>query len=722
MKILSMTASFGKLEKKTLALQSGLNVLTAPNEAGKSTWAAFLTAMFYGVDSSERTTKTNLPVKAKYKPWSGAPMEGSVELEWNGRRITLERTSRGRVPMGEFRAYDAATHEDIPGLTGENCGQTLLGAPRAVFERSALLQSRNLAVTPDAALEKRLSSLVTAGDEAVSYLDSAQRLRDWKNRCRHNKTGLLPQKQAELSALEGALSQIHEAHRADLRLVQERDSLQNRQAELRAVLSAIDACEAAKKLRQKNEARSAMEQAAARADELERGVSGLPGEQTLAALDREAGLLAAETAALPAPPERPPAPPACPPVFQGLREDEIIPKAQRDGVQFDRLAAVGRFPAAYGYIALVLAAALLGTFFWKGYWPAALAGALFAALGACCLAIARNANRKHEAARREMDALLNAYERRSRDEFTVFAAQYHEALLVSMQAERHFAQAREQAQEKRQALSERRARLLGQVSMFAPGEQDAAGAIRGAQEKRRQAQDAAREALAAKARYEAVSAAFGELREAPAPALDVEGRDRRETELAMLQTERALADVRSRLDLSRGRVDALGDPAALEAQKERLTDEISALEARCDALSLADETLSAANAALQTRFSPRLAALAGELLGQLTGGRYDRVYLDEAMNLTARETGEPITRELLSLSCGTADQAYLAVRLAICRLTLPPDAPLVLDDALVNFDDERMKMALSVLRGEAETRQILLFTCQGREQAALPAL
>ena len=69
-----------------------------------------------------------------------------------------------------------------------------------------------------------------------------------------------------------------------------------------------------------------------------------------------------------------------------------------------------------------------------------------------------------------------------------------------------------------------------------------------------------------------------------------------------------------------------------------------------------------------------------------------------------------------------ADQAYLAVRLAICRLTLPPDAPLVLDDALVNFDDERMKMALSVLRGEAETRQILLFTCQGREQAALPAL
>ena len=35
-------------------------------------------------------------------------------------------------------------------------------------------------------------------------------------------------------------------------------------------------------------------------------------------------------------------------------------------------------------------------------------------------------------------------------------------------------------------------------------------------------------------------------------------------------------------------------------------------------------------------------------------------------------------------SCGTADQMYLALRLAMCRRLLPPDAPMVLDDALVN--------------------------------------
>ena len=40
-----MTATFGKLEGDTLRLEPGLNVISAPNEWGKSTWCAFLTAM-----------------------------------------------------------------------------------------------------------------------------------------------------------------------------------------------------------------------------------------------------------------------------------------------------------------------------------------------------------------------------------------------------------------------------------------------------------------------------------------------------------------------------------------------------------------------------------------------------------------------------------------------------------------------------------------------------
>jgi len=50
---------------------------------------------------------------------------------------------------------------------------------------------------------------------------------------------------------------------------------------------------------------------------------------------------------------------------------------------------------------------------------------------------------------------------------------------------------------------------------------------------------------------------------------------------------------------------------------------------------------------------------------------------------------------------------------------LTPDAPLILDDALVRFDDVRMTAALKILREEAEAKQVILFTCQSREKKAM---
>ena len=171
-KIKKLYATFGCLDRAELTLADGLNILELPNEGGKSTWSAFLLAMFYGIDTSERAAKGVLPAKTKYKPWSGAAMEGRMELEWNGRAITVERTTKGRVPMGEFRAYETASGLPVRELTGDRCGQTLLGVEKAVFERSAFLRQSGLAVTPDSALERRLGALVSTGEEAVSFSET----------------------------------------------------------------------------------------------------------------------------------------------------------------------------------------------------------------------------------------------------------------------------------------------------------------------------------------------------------------------------------------------------------------------------------------------------------------------------------------------------------------------------------------------------------------------
>ena len=92
-------------------------------------------------------------------------MEGAIDLIWNGRAVTIERRSQGRTPMGAFRAYETESGTPVPELTAENCGRTLCGAERSVFERTAFVRQLGMAVSSDAQLEQRLSALVTTGEE-----------------------------------------------------------------------------------------------------------------------------------------------------------------------------------------------------------------------------------------------------------------------------------------------------------------------------------------------------------------------------------------------------------------------------------------------------------------------------------------------------------------------------------------------------------------------------
>ena len=166
-----------------------------------------------------------------------------------------------------------------------------------------------------------------------------------------------------------------------------------------------------------------------------------------------------------------------------------------------------------------------------------------------------------------------------------------------------------------------------------------------------------------------------------------------------------------------GELRTLGDPDEAEINLQNLQEELAKREQEYDAIELALKSMEQANAAMQVRFSPELNRRAGEELSALTGGRYDKLTLKRTFEALAGEWGEVLPRNVLSLSQGTADQLYLAVRLAVCDLTLPQNdpAPMVLDDALANFDDERMALAMERLLERSGEQQVLLFTCHSRE-------
>ena len=208
--IRSMTATFGKLEGQTLTLTPGLNVITAPNEWGKSTWCAFLLAMLYGIDTRQRSRQGQLPDKERYRPWSGKPMSGSMDILWQGRAITIQRLSRGRTPMGQFSAFETDTGLPVEALTADNCGQRLLGVERSVYLRGGFLRGGDLPVSRDEALNQRLNQLVTTGDDSPAITGLENRLRELKNKCQYNKSGALPQARQALAQCRSQL-QNHES-------------------------------------------------------------------------------------------------------------------------------------------------------------------------------------------------------------------------------------------------------------------------------------------------------------------------------------------------------------------------------------------------------------------------------------------------------------------------------------------------------------------------------
>ena len=151
----------------------------------------------------------------------------------------------------------------------------------------------------------------------------------------------------------------------------------------------------------------------------------------------------------------------------------------------------------------------------------------------------------------------------------------------------------------------------------------------------------------------------------------------------------------------------------MRTEYEQLCDEY-------DAISLAIDTLKDADTEIQRRFSPELGKVASSYMSAVTGGRYADVLINRDFSAMTRISDDTVSRRAEYLSAGTLDIMYLAVRLAVCELALPDGepCPLILDDALVNLDDERLEQAMKLLGEIAKERQVILFSCRKNEEKA----
>ena len=731
MLIRRMTATFGRLREQTLELQDGLNILQAPNETGKSTWCAFLLSMLYGVNTKERDRAGVLADKNRYAPWDGAPMSGRLDCRAGKDALTLFRTTRRQTaPMGDFQALYTGTADPVPGLTGANCGETLLGVSREVYARSAFIRQGGVAVTQDPGLERRIAALVTSGEEDTSYTEAVEALKKQLNRRRHNKTGQLPALEAELQETEAQLASQAELTRQRENLLARSAELEARESSLKEELAGLDRWAEHRKRQDLQKVEDAAVQAEEKAAALRRRLEEeqvpendvtvrLRGaivnlntvrksaEKAQEAYDAAKSALAQAEEKLSASP------------FAGQTAEEARQSAQ---------TLPPTSLKAWNWLMLVLAAGLLAAAGW-GYYSGMdgtgpLQGVTYLPLaplllGAAALVLVFLNWRKVKKGR---TSLTVRYGTVAPAEIQALADAYIQLLSDRDAAKAEASAKSAAAQGLWQSVDVNADGILEEVRSFAPAAYDipsADAALRASALLRKELAEAEKAAHEARLRVEFQTGQAPQPEDPDAPPLLPPERNREAVTEDLEAVRGDLSSLRSSLDRIAGRLHAAGDPLALQAAAERLTDEIALLEGEYAAIELAMSTLAHANTQLQGRFSPALGKRAAEIFNGLTGGAYGGVILDKTLRVSAEPAGTGVPRDVGCLSAGAADQLYLAVRLAVCDLVLPSEhaVPIVLDDALASFDDARCAAALDFLRKEAETRQILLFTCHSREAA-----
>ena len=711
MKILSMTATFGKLEHQTLTLKPGLNIVHAPNEWGKSTWCAFLVAMLYGIETSARTTKAALADKERYAPWSGSPMSGRMELDWNGKNITIERHTKGRLILGEFRAYETDSGIDIPELSAANCGQTLLGVERSVFLRSGFLRLSDLPVTQDDALRRRLNNLVTTGDESGTGDKLAQKLKDLKNKCRYNRSGLLPQAEAQQELLQRKLSQLQELSSQQEKTLARQEQLtdmigqlENHKLTLEYAASQEDARRVTQAQQARNDAETAYQAQLQRCEALPASEESQQALHIGRTLQQQYLDLQQQLQSLPAPPQ----PPLVPEQYQSQTPQEAVHNAETDYAaqqtlennrkKLSRLLTLWTILGGILCVGLAAATFLLDlNYSW-----------IFAGLVLLTAGIFVYGTVKTKRVRSQLDQLYLRHSGIRPDQWVRHAADF----AAEQEA---YAQVTASDGVLRKALAEKQAALSARIEEFTQGLplQDALDYWQQACDARDTLETAHRSFLQAQKHAEALQAVVKPVAKPERP--DTLNASMDDT-LALLDRAKAELQMNQhRAGQLQGQSEALGLESDLRQQLKAISARIEKLEDTYQALELALRALAAASNELQRRFAPRISKRAQELFSKLTGGKYPRLSLGEDLSLSTAADNEDILRSSQWRSDGTADQLYLALRLAVSE-ELTPDAPLVLDDALVRFDDVRLAQALDILKEEAQTKQVILFTCQSREE------
>lgn len=169
---------FGRLKDFSYEFDSNINNIIEDNGWGKTTFSAFIKAMFYGLIYSPNL-KSKFLDRNHYMPWDKGIFGGNLVFETDEGRFRVERTFGKSKKDDTFKLYDDISGKETS-LYGENLGEELFYIDAESFEKTIFIAQDDLKTKITDKINAMVGNLSQTKDDLDAFESAIKKIDDAK--------------------------------------------------------------------------------------------------------------------------------------------------------------------------------------------------------------------------------------------------------------------------------------------------------------------------------------------------------------------------------------------------------------------------------------------------------------------------------------------------------------------------------------------------------------